>query len=165
MYLILIIGHTGEGKTSWLKRFVNNKKQYVFDVNNEYQNLPDDLQIRPQMRNKDLNIKRFLSVASGLKNYNVVFEDATGFFRGKQSEQLSRLIVAKRHTGNNFIFLFHSINRVPPELMEISNYVILFRTNDNIDIIDKKFRNEKINNAFLQLSKMKKHSFIEINTI
>lgn len=165
MYLILIIGHTGEGKTSYSNRLVKGKKQYVFDVNNEYGYLPDDTQIRPQMRNRDLNIKRFLSICAGLRNYNIIFEDATGFFRGKQSEQLSRLIVAKRHTGNNFIFLFHSINRVPPELMEISNYVVLFRTNDNIDIIDKKFKNEKINDAFLKLQKMKKHSFIEIATI
>lgn len=165
MYLILIIGHTGEGKTTFLKKFINGKKQYIFDVNNEYNYLPDDLQIGPQMRNKDLNIKRFLSTCEGIKNYNIVFEDATGFFRGKQSEQLSRLIVGKRHSGNNFIFLFHSINRVPPEIMEISNYIVLFRTNDNIDIIDKKFKNEKLNNAFLQLRKMKKYSFIEINTI
>jgi len=164
MNLILIIGHTGQGKSTYLQKFIAGRKQYIFDVNNEY-NLPDDLQVRPQMRNRDLNVNRFLSICKGLKNYNICFEDATGFLRGKQQKELSQLIVAKRHTGNNFIFLFHSINRVPPELMEMSNYVILFKTNDNIDLIDRKFKNEKLNNAFLQLQKMKNHSFIEINTI
>lgn len=164
MYLILVIGHTGEGKSTWLKKFILNKKQYIFDVNNEY-NLPDDLQVRPQMRNRDLNVNRFLGICKNLRNYNVCFEDATGFLRGKQQKELSQLIVSKRHTGNNYIFLFHSINRVPPELMEISNYIILFKTNDNIDMINRKFKNEKIDNAFLQLQKMKNHSFIEINTL
>lgn len=164
MFLILVIGHTGQGKSTWLKKFIANKRQYIFDVNNEY-NLPEDIQIRPQMRNRDLNVNRFLGICKGLKNYNICFEDATGFLRGKQQKELSQLIVSKRHTGNNYIFLFHSINRVPPELMEISNYIILFKTNDNIDLIDRKFKNDKLNKAFLQLQKMKDHSFIEINTI
>jgi len=164
MYLILVIGHTGQGKSTWLKKFIAGKKQYVFDVNNEY-NLPDDLQIRPQMRNRDLNIPRFLKNCENLKNYNICFEDATGFLRGKQQKELSQLIVAKRHTGNNYIFLFHSINRVPPELMEMSNFIILFKTNDNIELIDRKFKNVTLNNAFLQLQKSKQYSYIEINTI
>lgn len=164
MYLILIAGMTGEGKTTYLKKFIAGKRQYIFDVNNEY-NLPDDLQIRPQMRNRDLDINRFLSVCKSIKGYNICFEDATGFFRGKQHAALSQLIVGKRHTQNNFIFLFHSINRIPPELMEISNYIILFKTTDNIDLIDRKFKNPKLNESFLKLQKMQKHSFIEIKTI
>lgn len=165
MYLIIVIGHTGQGKTTWVNKFIAGKKQYVFDVNNEYKNLPDDNRISPQMRCTNLNIKRFIATAKGLRNYNIILEDATGFFRGKQSEETSQMIVAKRHTGNNYIFLFHSINRVPPELMEMSNFVILFKTNDNMEIIDKKFRNQQLTEAFLKLQKMKKYSFVEIKTI
>ena len=30
MYLFLIIGHTGQGKTQWLKNFIGEKNQYIF---------------------------------------------------------------------------------------------------------------------------------------
>lgn len=165
MYLILVIGHTGQGKTTWVNNFIKNKKQYVFDVNNEYRNLPADNRVLPAMRNTDMNVRRFLEISKGLRNYNIVFEDATGFFRGKQSADLIKQIVGKRHTGNNFLILFHSINRVPPELMEMSNYVILFKTNDNFEIVEKKFKNPVITSTFLKLQKMKQYSYFEIKTI
>jgi len=165
MYLILIVGHTGQGKTTWLNNFIKGKRQYVFDVNNEYGSLPNDSRVSPAMRNTDMNVKRFLDISKGLRNYNIVFEDATGFFRGKQSADLIKQIVGKRHTGNNFLILFHSINRVPPELMEMSNYVILFKTNDNFEIVEKKFKNKRITDTFLQLQKMKQYSYFEIKTI
>lgn len=165
MYLILIIGHTGQGKSTWMQKFIQGKRKYIFDVNNEYKNLPEDNRILPEMRNRDMNMKKFLENCAVVRNTNICFEDATGFFRGKQSAELSRLMVSKRHTGNNFLFLFHSINRVPPELMEMSNYIILFKTNDNIDIVENKFKNPELSQAFLKLQKMKKHSFIEIKTI
>lgn len=165
MNLILLAGHTGQGKTTWVNRFLSGKRQYIFDVNNEYTTLPTDETISPKMRAKTLDVNRFLIISEKLRNYNIVFEDATGFFRGKQNKNLMQQIVSKRHTGNNFVILFHSINRIPPELMEMSNYLILFKTNDNPDIIDKKFKNEKITNGFLQLQKMKNYSFIEIQLI
>lgn len=165
MYLILIVGHTGQGKTTWVNNFIRGKKFYVFDVNNEYKNLPLDNTVNQQMRNVDMDVNRFLSVSNNLSSYNIVFEDATGFFRGKQSASLIRQVVAKRHKKNNFIILFHSINRVPPELMEMANFLILFKTVDNIDVVDKKFKNEKINKAFTELQKSRQYSFHEIKLI
>lgn len=172
MNLILIAGQTGQGKTPYLNEtFLKNKhippvppivkgkyyansesnRQYIFDVNNEYL-LPDDYgQHKPQMRHTEMNIKKFISVASSLKNTNVVIEDATGFLRGRQSEDFARMLTAKMFTQNNYIIIFHSINRIPPELMEMANYLVLFKTNDNIDIIDTKFKDERINAAFIEL--------------
>lgn len=185
MNLIVVIGHTGQGKTPYINRFLGNaasnpdpiskkskyratnrsKRQYIFDVNNEYLFPADRGPVSPQMRHVDGDVKRFISVAKGLKNTNVIFEDATGFLRGKQSEGFARLLTQKMFSKNNYILVFHSINRVPPEIMEMSNYIVLFKTNDNFDVIDKKFRNEKVNNAFLKLKNQPKGSFIEIATI
>lgn len=166
MYLILMVGHTGQGKTTRAADLIKNKNQYVFDVNNEFRHLPIDTgAIYKQMRNVDLDLKRFVSICEKLNNTNVLIEDATGFLRGKQSDTFSRLLVKKRHQKNNYIILFHSLNRVPPELMEMSNFIYLFKTNDNFKVVDTKFKNEALNNAFLRLQKMPKYSFLKIKTI
>lgn len=143
MNLFLIIGHTGQGKTTLVKRLIKNRKAFIFDVNNEYQGFSN--------RDTALNIKGFTERVSLLTGFNIVYEDATGFLRGKQSAEFMRQIVRKRHTRNNFFILFHSINRIPPELMELANFIILFKTNDNAEIVDKKFRNEKLLKAFYKV--------------
>ena len=166
MYLILMIGHTGQGKTTKATELIKNKRCYIFDVNNEFKNLPIDTgAVYPQMRNVNLDLKYFVTTCEKLNNTNVLIEDATGFLRGKQSDTFSRLLVKKRHQRNNYIILFHSINRVPPELMEMSNFIYLFKTNDNFKIVDSKFRNQALNDAFLKLQKMPKFSFLKIKTI
>ena len=156
MYLFLIVGHTGQGKTTFVKDFVNGKNQYIFDINNEY-DLPTDTAIFPQMRHVQMDVKKYVEVVQKLKNTNIVFEDATGFLRGRQSAEFMRLIVAKRHTGNNFLLLFHSVNRIPPELMEMANFVVLFKTVDNIDSM-KKFNNATLTANFTELQTMPKFS-------
>ena len=172
MYLILLIGHTGQGKTTFLNtEFLKNvvaknpantqkniysicaasKKQYIFDVNNEYM-LPNDIRTSNFMRHTECDINRFIEVSKNIRGYNIVIEDATGFLRGRQSATFARLLTGKIHTQNNFIILFHSINRVPPELMEMANFVVLFKTVDNIDSL-KKFKNEKLTHTVLELQK------------
>jgi len=184
MNLILVIGAAGQGKTKWVSSNLGNGykpnpfnklksiqvitnrslKQYIFDINNEYE-FPADNKILPQIRHIDGDVNTFLSNVKKLKNTNIVVEDATGYFRGKQSAILIRQIVNRKHTGNNFIILFHSINRIPPELMEMAELVVLFRTVDNIENIDKKFKNQILNNAFFELKRNNKIEFLKIKLI
>lgn len=174
--LILIAGGTGEGKTSYLNKSLlynspnrsNNRvlyslteksrNQYIFDINNEYL-LPTDEILRTKMRHIQADKKRFVENCSRIINCNIVFEDASGFLRGKQTDDIIKLIVRRRHVNNNWIILFHSINRIPPELMEYCNYFILFRTNDSLKDIDLKFKNPKINAMFEQVAKSKKYNY------
>lgn len=180
MNLILVIGGTGSGKSRYTnekllcntikqnvqgKDYYNlspqSKNQYIFDLNNEY-NLPGDVPLKMKMRHVECNGEKFIYNCSQVRNTNIVFEDATGFLRGKQNKELIRLIVQKRHVNNNWIILFHSIYRVPPEIMEYANYAVIFKTNDSLKMIDAKFSNEKINAAFLHLQAAKKHSFLQL---
>jgi ABC-type sugar transport system ATPase subunit len=185
MNLILVVGHTGQGKTPWVSKAMRNGykpnpnnankcvqivsndslRQYVFDINNEYLYPEDSGEVKPQMRNIDGDVKKFLDTCKNLKKTNIIFEDATGFFRGKQSAQLIRLIVAKMHSGNNFILLFHSVNRVPPELMELANLLVLFRTVDNLETVEKKFKNKTINAAMQRLIENKKINHLLIKLL
>ena len=175
--LILVIGGTGQGKSHYVNKnlllneirqvngrdnyFISpsSRRQYIFDINNEYQ-LPQDNMIRPFMRNITCDDKYFVSNCKKITGTNIVFEDASGFLRGKQSKEIARLIVQRRHSNNNYIILFHSINRIPPELLEYCNYLVLFKTGDNLKDIDVKFRNPTLNNMFLTLKKGKDHDHI-----
>jgi len=175
MYLITIVGGTGQGKSHFLNsNFLKNKispvpspmgkrdnyfisaeskRQYIFDINNEYV-FPDDRNgMRfQQIRHIDADQKRFISNCNAIQNTNIVYEDASGFLRGKQSDELIRLIVKRRHVGNNWFLLFHSVNRVPPEIMEYTNYIVLFRTGDNLKDIQQKFSNEKLDSIFNEIN-------------
>ena len=175
--LIIICGGTGQGKSHYTNSnllgneirsvggkdyyypSLTSKRQYIFDINNEYM-FPSDNVLAPIMRNVNCNDKQFVENCKRLTRSNIVFEDASGFLRGKQSKEIARLIVQRRHTQNNYIILFHSINRVPPELLEYCNYLIVFKTGDNLKDIDNKFKNELINQMFLSLRNKKEHSFI-----
>lgn len=131
MNTILVVGMTGQGKTTWLKKFVKGRKVYVFDVNDEYKGLP-----------RDCNLIHENFVSHCLENVtgtNICFEDATGFFQGKVGSEMTRLIVQKRHAKNNIILLFHSIADIPPKMARLANYLVLFNTNDEQTTVKGKF--------------------------
>lgn len=175
--LILIAGGTGQGKTRFANQILRNAtvrngegrafykpsnqsvKQYIFDLNNEYI-LPTDDRIYPHFRHVRADQKQFVQICKNLMGYSIVFEDASGFLRGKQGAELIRLIVQRRHQKNNWIILFHSVNRIPPELMEYCNTLVIFKTNDNIKDVDKKFKNQGINQMVHELSSKKNHSYL-----
>jgi hypothetical protein len=138
MNLFLIIGMTGQGKSTFVKNHaIKDKRCFVFDVNNEYQYLPMD-EKAPQARYFG-DYKYFLQLCKAKTKTNIIFEEATGFLKGAQGKDIRSLIIAKRHTQNNYFFIFHSVQSVPPDIYLLANYVILFKTNDNPDTIKKKY--------------------------
>jgi len=131
--LILVIGGTGVGKRTFVKENFG-KKSVVVEINNEY---------------ADVQCKRFVKTSydtflqlikdENFINTNIVFEEATGFFRGNSSKIIDSILIAKRHLNVNLIFVFHSINKIPPVFSELSNWVILFYTNDEPKKITAKY--------------------------
>lgn len=158
MYLTLVIAHTGQGKTTFCKKMVQNKPCLVFDVNNEYPfGLVEDDPDAPQCRDTQLDMPTFINFcSSAVFNKIVVIEDATGFFRGNMSGDFIRMIQRKRHANNNYVLLFHSIGSVPRQIFDFVNYVVLFKTNDNAAIVEKKY--PQLYPHFIKLQKEKKYS-------
>lgn len=134
--LYLIIGFAGSGKSTLTRKLINHKNQLIFDVNNEYK-LPFDNKL-PQSRFIG-DYDEFVEVSEKKKNTFVVFEDATGFFSGRVNTKTMRAIVKRRHQNNNYLFLFHSIHQVPKGLFLHANYLAIFKTNDIIEDVLKKF--------------------------
>jgi len=149
MYMYLIIGAPGQGKSPWAQKMIEGRQCFVWDINNEYGTTTKYDGQTPIMLSTDpkaarsryigWDMKQFVQLAMSRRNTVVVAEEATGFFRGHLSSPAARLAISRKHSGNILLFLFHSINRVPPEIMEMADWVVLFKTNDEEKTIEKKY--------------------------
>jgi ABC-type cobalamin/Fe3+-siderophores transport system ATPase subunit len=152
----IIVGGTGCGKTFLTKKLIRNVNKnalHIFDVNNEY----SEFTSAPF----DGDIDNFLQKANRLKNAVILIEDATSFLSNRgRSDLLTKILVAKRHTNNNIILLFHSMRAIPKYIADICTDIIIFKTNDPEEIVKKGFQNEKITIAWATVQKAcKNHKF------
>lgn len=129
---IIVVGATGSGKSTFVKRLiapVDVDRLHVYDVNREYfpdEPLPD--------------IDDFLLSVSGVTESILIFEEATVFFSNRGSNKMMRkLLVGKRHSRNVVILLFHSVRAIPFYIFDLCNFVVLFHTNDEENIVREKF--------------------------
>jgi hypothetical protein len=140
---------TGEGKSEFPKNYIRNRNCLVMDVQNEYGNrtkypgqqplnLPENTTL-PRSRYIGGSFKEFLKIVKTKTNTVCVFEEATMFLQGAISKEMYSILINKMHTRNVYILLFHSIRKVPPGILDICNYVILHRTNDETELVAKKY--------------------------
>lgn len=148
--LILVIGGTNQGKSYYIKECIQSPEVpcFVYDVQNCYGNSSTkegDLILNLPIGTTDRrcrwfgNKNEFIQLALLRKNTTIVIEEATIFFEGKTEEATRELIVNKHHDRNNIIFMFHSINAVPPRIAEMADKVVLFKTGDQVKNIERKF--------------------------
>ena len=96
-YVGVIIGMRGQGKSTFIKKMIQGQHNYIFDVQNEYQ------EFNPAPH---LDRKLFIAECQGYTDTYCIFEEATGFFKGRLDEQTDRMILSARHTRNRYIFCF-----------------------------------------------------------
>lgn len=149
MYVITVIGGAKQGKTPFIKDYCKSSNVLIFDVQNEYGEKtkyrgqsPYGLTTNnklPRSRVVNLEVSDFIKQCFDKRNTICVFEEATMFFQGMTGDNMRKLIFGKAHTGNVYILVFHSINSVPPRIMEATDFVVLFKTNDEIKTIERKY--------------------------
>ena len=148
--LILIIGGTNQGKSYFAKQSIQDEKIpcFVYDVQNCYGSTSTkegDLILNLPIGTKEKrcrwfgNKNEFIELAILRKHSVILIEEATIFFEGKTQERTRELIVNKHHDKNTIIFMFHSINAVPPRIAEMADKVVLFKTGDEPKNIERKF--------------------------
>jgi len=163
MYLITVIGGTGQGKSPFIHEYIKGRNCFVFDVQNEYGQrtkypgqialgLSDNIK-NNRSRLCELDETKFINICAAKRNTVCVFEEAMGFFEGRTAKPLRRLMLSKVHTQNVYIFVFHSISSVPPRLMQMTDYIVLFKTGDELHEVERKF--PKLKDAFNTLANEK----------
>jgi len=135
---IILIGRKGEGKSTFVRKYIAKRRALLFDVNNEYKDLKTDNRLQ-RSRMVELDHKEFIRLCLTKKNTVCVFEDATGFLEGRLDGDFRKSFVSTRHTGNANIYIFHSILSVPPKMIQLSDYIILHKTNDERKHVEKKY--------------------------
>jgi hypothetical protein len=160
MNTYLIIGAPGMGKSPFVREMIGTDKRCcVFDIANEYGQRTkypgmkplglSDVPGAPRFRYTGVDLMKFIDLCSQRRNSICIFEEATGFLQGKLQLKVTQLIINRYHTGNSYVFIFHSINSVPPRIMEMCNTVVLFKTNDEDYTVLNKYR--KIHPLYAEL--------------
>lgn len=145
----LVIGAPGMGKSPFVRKMIANRRCIVFDVANEYGTRVKYQGQAPVGLSTDTNhlrsrfietkdLKKFIQLCEQKRDTVCVFEEATAFFQGRTQLDTVHLIINRLHTGNTYVFVFHSINAVPPRLFEMANFVVLFKTMDLTDNVNRK---------------------------
>lgn len=165
----LVVGAPGHGKTTkileLLKRYP--RKILIYDINKEkaYSDFP-------LIELKDIRFHshgiarvftpdtRALVDAIDKHYYNglVVFEDATKYLPSGVANVFSwrSIFTNYRHRNRDYIFTFHSLNRIPPFVYEMSNYITLFKTKEQFDGSLKKVPNfSVVQTAYNKVQKAK----------
>lgn len=161
MNTYVIVGAPGTGKTPYVRSLIEGNQCFVFDVQNEYGqrtkypgqapvNLSNNV-MHQRSRYTGDSVLEFLALCKRRVNTVCIFEEATAFFEGKTGELTRRHLISCKHNGNVSAFLFHSINSVPPRIMEMTNYVVLFRTSDETNTVKRKYH--RLLPYFIQLQK------------
>lgn len=135
--VFILIGYTGMGKSTLLKRALQNVPEgswKVYDVNGEYHfnedGTPEDL---PDM-------KPFLLWCRKQRRKVIAFEDASAFFSNRgYNDIMVKLLVQKRHSENVYFLLFHSVRAVPNYILDYVNVAYLFHTNDTRGYVEQKY--------------------------
>lgn len=157
---ILVVGATGTGKTTYNKKClgkVSPKSIHLYDVNNEYK----DYYKKPFIPFTD-----FMNQAKNIENGVIVFEEATIFLNNRLCNQdLIDILVRKRHTNNTVFMVFHSLRNVPRYVYDLSNIVVLHKTNDSEKSVHSKFEDERLTEVFKQVNSHNDKHYNEIFAI
>lgn len=140
-------------KNRILKKFCKGRRNYIYDPNYEYaefKNHADEI----------YELEEFLDFVPCETNSfcNVVFEESTSLFSksGRSPKKLKKHTIRRFHTKNINVFVFHSLDEVPLEFLINIDFIVLFRTGDDIENMEKKFKRKfpKIFYAWLEIQKV-----------
>jgi hypothetical protein len=164
--LILAIGGTGQGKTSFVRKITEGKPLLLYDVNGEHSDLTGDTtQARSRYFGDPADFIELCRHKHG--NTYCVFEEATGFLMGTMQKDMRAFCVAKRHPvdlgGRSIIMLFHTIASVPPFLLDMADMIVLFKTGDSVNEVKRK--RPKLLEPYLKLQTAPRHSKLIIKNI
>jgi ABC-type oligopeptide transport system ATPase subunit len=143
---VLIVGRSGCGKTTKTREMLSQRPKnmpvLIYDINQEY------IDVYPEPF-EDFDV--FLAKLSfeETRHHYIIIEEATIFFNTQSNFQdMKNVLVRARHTGNIIHVNFHSFSSIPKGIYNLLDYVIVFKTNDNLKSVTDRFDNPKVVEAY-----------------
>jgi ABC-type sugar transport system ATPase subunit len=146
--VILIVGKRRSGKTTDLRNMlkdVHPEALLLHDISSQF----TDLYKKPF-----LPIREFTKLCKKVSSCVIAFEEATIFIGHHKLEDVAEFLVTSRHRKNTIIFIFHSLRSVPRYIYDLSNMVILHKTQDSLSFVQGRFEDENLNAAFVKVNSM-----------
>lgn len=145
-YSIVMVGKKGCGKSTKLaeiaRKYPADLKVLIIDVNespayNQFQKI-DVNDIKRLKKGKvrllgtpteeTLNI-----IARDFRNGLIIFEDCTKYIENSPSKGIKTILVDHRMLGCDLIFTFHAVKFIPPFFWQMTSYVTLCKTMENVE--------------------------------
>ena len=114
--IIIVVGSRGSGKTTYLERLFSNRSNLLV-----YQLFLDD-----RYRGADKELYSKFQINRQLVGKTIIIEDATQLIGANPKNDIRRLAVSCKQLGSDCVFVFHSFNVIPPYLLALFDYMIVF---------------------------------------
>jgi hypothetical protein len=137
----LMVAMKGTGKSTRIaeiaRKYPKSKKVLIIDVNGSpAYNLIPTIDIN-KIRLFDGGVAKIMGVpdeetleiiSNNFKNGLLVFEDCTKYLSGNLPKNIKKFLTDHRMLRLDLIFTFHALKRVPPQMWEMTSYVMLGKT-------------------------------------
>lgn len=176
---IVIVASPDRGKSFFtknelLKKFTVSKlangkmikrRNFILDWNSEYTEFKNSF---TGNNDKDTFMNEvILKTSADNSCCNVVFEEATMFIRdvGVPDGRIMNLLSRRFHTKNLNIFIFHLIKKINIDILGMTDFLIILRTEDKPEAIYKKFSDyPKIIEAYEDVKEKTENTFFNRET-
>ncbi len=133
---VVFVGSPDRGKSFACKNFlkkISYRENYIYDINNEY-----------EFKNEFspfTNMEDFLETIEDVEDSNIVFEEASAFFssQGSTNKNVINQLCRRFHTRNFNILVFHSLRKIPIDILDYIDIMYIFRTEDLPQNVYKRF--------------------------
>lgn len=106
--------------------------------------------------------KAMTTINKVCSNAFVILEDSAKYLSGNISRPVKSFIIDHRKRNFDLLLMFHFLGDVPPYLAKMYNNMILFKTGDNMKVVQKKFANwHTISEKSLRINKHKNFNYCE----
>ena len=157
--LVILLGHNGTGKTTMLRKILQESGQRCLIVTPddvEWTDLPEnelksrsDFEFTGMMRHiykPDTTLDAIKFFKKGI----LVFDDCRSYFQSNTDPRVRELLIRRRQRSVDVFAVGHGFTQVPPVFFTFASEYILFKTVDNI----KMRKNYITNYDFMEQSQL-----------
>lgn len=96
--------------------------------------------------------EEFVEMCAVAKDSVFIFEDATAVFSGgKATKRFLYAMARSREEGVTIILMFHSFRKIPDDILDLIDGLVVFKTRDGEDDIRKKTDDPRVLEAYRQV--------------